>query len=58
MSMSVTGGSSPDIVQLLMMRKALSAEQTQNAQLLESLPPQPAPSSPPVPASPSGTFYL
>jgi hypothetical protein len=58
MSMSVSGASSPDIVQLLMMRKALSAEQTHNAQLLASLPQQPAASAPPVPAPPGGTFYL
>jgi hypothetical protein len=58
MSMSVSGASSPDIVQLLMMRKALSAEQTHNAQLLASLPQQPATAAPGMPASSTGTFYL
>ena len=48
MSVSVGGSGSPDIVQLLMMRKAMSAEQTKNAQLLKGLdtPPPVAPAAP------------
>lgn len=60
MSVSVSGGGTPDVVHLLMMRKAMSAEQTQSAQLLEGLLQQPAaPTSPaPVSSTPKGTFYL
>ena len=58
MSMSVSGVSSPDVVQLLMMRKALAAEQTHNAQLLASLPQQSTAPAPPMPVPQSGTFYL
>lgn len=56
MSMTVSAGGSPDIVQLLMMRKAMSAEQTHNEQLLAALP-QPSPVSPAPPPA-AGTFYL
>ncbi len=54
--MSVRGSGSPDIVQLLMMRKAMSAEQTTNAQLLKGLetPPPAAPAAPPG----QRTFWL
>ena len=57
MSVSVSGSGSPDIVQLLMMRKAMSAEQTKNAQLLEGI--QAAPPAPP-PAAPAAqrTWWL
>lgn len=58
MSMSVSGGASPDIVQLLMLRKALSAEQTNKQQLLDALPQQPVTSAAPAPAPAPGTFYL
>lgn len=58
MSMSVSSGGSSDIVQLLMMRKALSAEQTHKQQLIASLPQQPTVPAPAAPASPAGTFYL
>jgi hypothetical protein len=38
MSVSVSAGSgTPDIVNLLMMKKAMSANQTQTAQLLEGM---------------------
>lgn len=57
MSMSVSSAGSPDIVQMLMMRKALSAEKTQNEQLLASLPQQSAKPAP-APTGPSGTYYL
>ena len=57
MSVSVSGsaGASPDIVQLLMMRKAMSAEQTKNAQLLKGIE---AATPAPARATPPGTFYL
>ena len=60
MSVSVSGGGSPDIVQLLMMRKAMSAEQTKNAQLLEGLKTAPAtpPAAPAAAATAQRTFWL
>lgn len=58
MSMSVTSAGSPDIVQVLMMRKALAAEKTQNEQLLASLPQQSPASAAHAPAGSAGTFYL
>ncbi len=56
MSVSVGASGGPDIVQLLMMRKAMSAEQTKNAQLLKGLetPPPAAPAAPPA----QRTFWL
>lgn len=54
----VSGAASADIVQLLMMRKALGAEKTHNEQLLASLPQTTSdPVRPPSPP-PAGTFYL
>jgi hypothetical protein len=53
---SVSGSGSPDIVQVLMMRKAMSAEQTKNAQLLKGLETPPA--AAPALASAQRTFYL
>lgn len=58
MSMSVSSKGSPDIVQMLMMRKALSAEKTQTEQLLAALPQQSARPAPPAPVAQPGTFYL
>ncbi len=54
--MSVGGSGSPDIVQLLMVRKAMSAEQTKNAQLLKGLD-TPPPAAPPTPPG-QRTFWL
>ena len=56
MSVSVSGGGTPDAVHLAMMRKQMSAEQTKNAQLLEMLPPQ-QPAPPPAPPA-QRTWYL
>ena len=56
MSVSVSGSGSPDVVQLLMMRKAMSAEQTKNAQLLEGLKTPPA--APPAAPTAQRTFWL
>lgn len=55
MSLSVgsSGSGSPDIVNLLMMKKAMSAEQTKNAQLLEGMK-----QATPPPASAQRTWYL
>lgn len=52
----VSGAASADMVQLLMMRKALGAEKTHNEQLLASLPATDSVRS--APAAPAGTFYL
>ena len=57
MSVSVSGGGSPDIVQLLTMRKAMSVEKTKSAELLRSLD-TPPPAAAPAPATAQRTFYL
>ena len=58
LSVSGAGSGSSDIVQLLMMRKAMSAEQSKTAQLLEGMKTPPA--APAAPAAPAGqrTFWL
>jgi hypothetical protein len=56
MSVSVSSGSgTPDAVNLLMMKKAMSAEQTKTAALLEGVA-----QSPPAPPPPQAqrTWYL
>ena len=58
MSVSASSASSPDLVQLLMLEKQMTAQAAQSAQLLEGLSPQPAAPTPVRPTPQPGTYYL
>lgn len=57
MSVSVSGGSSPDILNLMMMKKAMEANKTQTSQLLDGME-KAAPPPPPAAAPAQRTWYL
>ena len=56
MSVSVGGSGGPDVVQLAMMRKAMSAEQTKSAELLKSM--ETPPPAPPAAPQAQRTWWL
>lgn len=57
MSVSVSGGSSPDLLNLMMMKKAMEANKTQTSQLLEGVQ-QATPAPAPAAAPAQRTWYL
>ena len=57
MPVSATSSSSPDVVQLLMLKKQMSVEASRTGQLLEGLRTPPAAAPPARPTAP-GAVYL